>query len=141
MTSDNLTAAIFRKEVLAMSAYHVADADGLIKLDAMENPYNWPDDVVQSWLETLKTCELNRYPDPEARQLAQKIKELYKIPASFEVLLGNGSDEIIQMLLMALPTNASVLSAQPSFVMYQQISLSLGLDFINIPLLPDTFEL
>ena len=32
-------AAIFRKEVLAMSAYKVADAYGLIKLDAMENPY------------------------------------------------------------------------------------------------------
>lgn len=124
-----------------MSAYKVADASGLIKLDAMENPYNWPDDIIQSWLETLKSCELNRYPDPEARQLVQKIKELYEIPASFDVLLGNGSDEIIQILLMALPPTASVLSAQPSFVMYQQISQSLGLNFINVPLLPDSFGL
>ncbi|WP_411727451.1 histidinol-phosphate transaminase, partial [Methyloglobulus sp.] len=141
MPSNNLTAAIFRKEVLAMFAYKVADASGLIKLDAMENPYNWPDDIIQSWLEALKTCELNRYPDPEARQLTQTIKGLNKIPAAFGVLLGNGSDEIIQMLLMALPPNASVLSAQPSFVMYQQISRSLGLNFINVPLLPDTFDL
>ena len=133
--------SIFRKEVLAMSAYKVHDARGLIKLDAMENPYNWPDDLIHNWLETLKTCELNRYPDPEAKQLTQTIKAQNNIPAAFDVLLGNGSDELIQILLMALPPNASVLSAQPSFVMYQQISQSLGLNFINVPLLPSTFDL
>jgi histidinol-phosphate aminotransferase len=124
-----------------MSAYHVANASGLIKLDAMENPYTWPDDVRASWLETLKTCELNRYPDPEAKQLTQTIRQHNNIPPAFDVLLGNGSDELIQILLMALPPTASVLSAQPSFVMYQQISHSLGLSFINIPLLPGSFEL
>jgi histidinol-phosphate aminotransferase len=132
---------IFRKEVLAMSAYKVADASGLIKLDAMENPYNWPDDLIQSWLETLKTCELNRYPDPEAKQLTQTIREQNKIPTAFDILLGNGSDELIQILLMALQPTASVLSPQPSFVMYQQISQSLGLNFINVPLLAGSFEL
>jgi histidinol-phosphate aminotransferase len=132
---------IFRKEVMAMSAYKVANASGFIKLDAMENPYNWPEDITQSWLETLKTCELNRYPDPEARQLTQTIKEQNNIPPAYDVLLGNGSDELIQILLMALPPTASVLAPQPSFVMYQQISQSLGLDFINVPLLPDTFGL
>jgi histidinol-phosphate aminotransferase len=141
MPSSNLISAIFRKEVLAMSPYKVADASGLIKLDAMENPYNWPDGLVQSWLDTLKTCELNRYPDPEAKQLTQTIRTQNKVPATFEVLLGNGSDELIQILLMALPPNTSVLSAQPSFVMYQQISQSLGLNFINVPLLHDTFDL
>lgn len=141
MTGNSLITSIFRKEVLAMSAYKVADASGLIKLDAMENPYNWPDDLTQNWLETLKTCELNRYPDPEARQLTQTIREQNRISTAFDVLLGNGSDELIQILLMASPPNASVLSAQPSFVMYQQISQSLGLNFISVPLLPDTFAL
>lgn len=141
MATNNLIATVFRKEVLALSAYKVADASGFIKLDAMENPYNWPDDLTQSWLETLKTCELNRYPDPEARQLTQTIREQNRISTAFDVLLGNGSDELIQILLMALPPNASVLSAQPSFVMYQQISQSLGLNFISVPLLPDTFAL
>jgi histidinol-phosphate aminotransferase len=139
--TDDLISNIFRKEVRAMSAYKVADATGLIKLDAMENPYSWPDDIKQSWLEALKTCELNRYPDPEAKQLTQTIKSQNNIPDGFDVLLGNGSDEIIQILLMALPPNANVLSVQPSFVMYQQISQSLGLNTINIPLLADNFEL
>ncbi|MBK8814565.1 MAG: histidinol-phosphate transaminase [Methylococcaceae bacterium] len=140
MTEKCAITDIFRQEVLAMSAYKVADARGLIKLDAMENPYNWPDELVREWLETLKACELNRYPDPEAKQLVETIKLQNTIPAELDVLLGNGSDEIIQILLMALPPHAKVLSVQPSFVMYQQISRSLGLDYIHVPLLAESFE-
>ncbi|WP_333875872.1 histidinol-phosphate transaminase [Methylobacter sp.] len=141
MTQSNLISSIFRKEVLAMSAYKVADATGLIKLDAMENPYSWPEDIKKSWLETLKNCPLNRYPDPEARQLTATIKRLNQIPDRFDVLLGNGSDEIIQLLLMALPANACVLAPDPGFVMYKQLSLCLGLSYYGIPLLADSFEL
>lgn len=132
---------IFRREVLAVSAYKVADARGLIKLDAMENPYNWPEELVDRWLETLKLCELNRYPDPTAKQLSRTIRTQNKIADGLEIVLGNGSDEIIQMLLMALPPTASVLAPQPSFVMYQQISQSLGLNFINVPLQSESFAL
>jgi len=132
---------IFRKEVLAMSAYKVADATGLIKLDAMENPYSWPEDIKKNWLEALKDCPLNRYPDPEAKTLTATIKRLNQIPDQFEVLLGNGSDEIIQLLLMALPSSACVLAPDPGFVMYKQLSLCLGLNYHAIPLLADSFGL
>ncbi|MDI1231212.1 MAG: histidinol-phosphate transaminase [Methylobacter sp.] len=141
MTQSNLLSSIFRKEVLAMSAYKVADATGLIKLDAMENPYSWPEDIKTDWLETLKDCPLNRYPDPEARQLTATIKRLNRIPDQFDVLLGNGSDEIIQLLLMALPASACVLAPDPGFVMYKQLSLCLGLNYHGIPLLADSFDL
>ena len=124
-----------------MSAYKVAEAQGLIKLDAMENPYSWPEDIKNKWLETLKDCPLNRYPDPEARQLTQTIKRLNHISDQFDVLLGNGSDEIIQLLLMALPATASVLAPAPGFVMYKQLSDCLGLNYHGIPLLADTFDL
>jgi histidinol-phosphate aminotransferase len=66
---NNLISTIFRKEVLAMEAYKIADAKGLIKLDAMENPYSWSDDIKKDWLKTLKDCHLNRYPDPQAAHL------------------------------------------------------------------------
>jgi len=141
MSKNNLLSSIFRKEVLAMSAYKVADATGLIKLDAMENPYSWPEDIKKSWLETLKDCPLNRYPDPEAKHLTATIKRLNQIPEQFDVLLGNGSDEIIQLLLMALPSNACVLAPDPGFVMYKQLSLCLGLSYHGIPLLADSFDL
>ncbi|PPK74260.1 histidinol phosphate aminotransferase [Methylobacter tundripaludum] len=141
MSENNLLSSIFRKEVLAMSAYKVADATGLIKLDAMENPYSWPEDIKTNWLETLKDCPLNRYPDPEARHLTATIKRLNQIPEQFDVLLGNGSDEIIQLLLMALPSNACVLAPDPGFVMYKQLSLCLGLTYHGIPLLAGSFDL
>lgn len=141
MPENNLPSTLFRKEVLAMSAYKVADATGLIKLDAMENPYNWPEDIKKSWLEILKDCPLNRYPDPEARHLTATIKRQNRIPDQFDVLLGNGSDEIIQLLLMALPSNACVLAPDPGFVMYKQLSLCLGLHYYGIPLLADSFDL
>ena len=131
---------LFRPEVLALSAYHVPEVTGFIKLDAMENPYTWSDDIKQQWLNVLKNCALNRYPDPEARQLNATIKQVNGIADEFAVLLGNGSDEIIQLLLMALPPTASVLSTTPNFVTYKQISDSLGLCYHGVSLTAD-FEL
>ena len=96
--SNKPISAIFRKEVLAMSAYKVVDASGLIKLDAMENPYSWPEALKEKWLQVLKECQLNRYPDPQARQLVETIRRLNHIPNQFDILLGNGSDEIILLL-------------------------------------------
>ena len=142
MTKINkLISTIFRKEILVMEAYKIADAKGLIKLDAMENPYGWPDDIKKDWLEVLKHCHLNRYPDPQASHLIATIKQLNQLPEQFEVLLGNGSDEIIQLLLMALPQTASVLAPDPGFVMYRQLSDCLGLNYLGIPLCADNFDL
>ncbi|WAK01655.1 histidinol-phosphate transaminase [Methylobacter sp. YRD-M1] len=141
MSQNDLIAAVFRQEVLALSAYKVADATGLIKLDAMENPYTWPDDIKASWLEALKDCPLNRYPDPEAKALATTLRRLNQLPDQFELLLGNGSDEIIQLLLMALPSTACVMAPDPGFVMYKQLSHCLGLNYHGIPLRADDFDL
>ncbi len=131
---------LFRPEVLALSAYHVANAQGFIKLDAMENPYIWSEELKQNWFARLKDSEINRYPDPQASELTETLKKLNHVPENLDLLLGNGSDEIIQLLLMALPPNSHVLSTTPSFVMYKQISVSLGLNYHGISL-TDKFEL
>jgi len=141
MTTENLAASLFREEVLALSAYKVADARGLVKLDAMENPYSWPEAIKTEWLNCLRDSPINRYPDPEAKQLTATLKRQNQITGDVALLLGNGSDEIIQMLLMALPPSASVLAPVPCFVMYKQISDCLGLNYIPVPLLADSFEL
>ncbi|MDD5215107.1 MAG: histidinol-phosphate transaminase [Methylococcales bacterium] len=132
---------LFRPEMLALSAYHVANAQGFIKLDAMENPYTWSDELKQSWLARLNDCAINRYPDPQATQLATTLKNLNNLPDEIDLLLGNGSDEIIQLLLMALPPNSHVLSTTPSFVMYKQISDSLGLNYHGVSLDAENFDL
>lgn len=132
---------LFRPEVLALSAYHVANAQGFIKLDAMENPYIWSNELKQMWLSRLNDCAINRYPDPQATQLATTLKNLNNLPDEIDLLLGNGSDEIIQLLLMALPPNSHVLSTTPSFVMYKQISDSLGLNYHGVSLCAENFDL
>lgn len=139
--TNTFISPLFRPEVLALSAYKVADASGFIKLDAMENPYSWSEDIKQQWLNTLKHCALNRYPDPAASKLNALLKQVNHISESFSVLLGNGSDEIIQLLLMALPSQSCVLAPEPSFVMYKQISLSLGLNYQGVPLHANDFAL
>ncbi len=139
--TEKLISSVFRKEVLQLSAYKVAEAKNLIKLDAMENPYSWPEEIKQQWLEIIKDCPLNRYPDPEARQLAETIKQTNQIPQPSEILLGNGSDEIIQLLLIALVSDANVLAPAPGFVMYKQVALSLGLHYQSVPLQADNFDL
>ncbi|GAW85228.1 histidinol-phosphate aminotransferase [Bathymodiolus platifrons methanotrophic gill symbiont] len=138
---EALISAVIRPEIRALTAYKVADAAGYIKLDAMENPYTWPEEIKAEWLKIIHKAEINRYPDPEAKSLCQVLKEYNQIPAQSEILLGNGSDEIIQLLLMALPANSTVMAPEPSFVMYKQIAQCLGLNYQGLPLLADNFEL
>jgi histidinol-phosphate aminotransferase len=57
-------AGLVRPEILATSAYHVAPARGLVKLDAMENPYRLPDALAAELGARLAATAINRYPDP-----------------------------------------------------------------------------
>jgi histidinol-phosphate aminotransferase len=133
---------LIRPQVRALSAYHVPDASGLIKLDAMENPYRWPEEMVAEWLEELRTAPLNRYPDPAAAALKTALRRASGVPEGAELLLGNGSDEIIQIILMAVAgPDVTVLAPEPTFVMYRQIAVSLGLRFAGVPLRAGDFGL
>jgi histidinol-phosphate aminotransferase len=132
--SDKVTRLI-RAEIRALKAYHVPDASGLIKLDAMENPYSWPEDVRQHWVEAVRKVDLNRYPDPGARGVKSRLRDALKVPAGMELLLGNGSDELIQIICLALTTpSATVLAPAPTFVMYQMIATFTGMKFTGVPL-------
>ena len=127
-----------RPEIRALEAYHVPDAAGLVKLDAMENPYAWPEDVKQAWLATLRDVAINRYPDPDARRLRERLRAALGVPAGMELILGNGSDELIQMILMAVSKpNGPVLAPMPTFVMYEMIATFVGMPFAGVPLAED----
>ncbi len=129
---------LIRQEIKSLSAYHVPPADNLVKLDAMENPYALPDDIQTLWLEVLAKAEINRYPDPGAQKLTQKIKQVMQVPADQSVILGNGSDELIQIMAMALAKpRAAILAPEPSFVMYKMIATFVGMDYIGVPLNDD----
>ena len=129
---------LVREEVLAMSAYHVAPAAGLVKLDAMENPYRLPEDLAAEMGARLARVAVNRYPDPAYAGLKSKLRAALGLPGSLELVLGNGSDEIIQMLSLALARPGAVaLALEPSFVMYRVSALAAGLRFVGVPLRDD----
>jgi histidinol-phosphate aminotransferase len=135
-------ARTLRPEILKGSAYHVPDKEGLIRLDAMENPYAWPDELRDAWLDSLRHLCVNRYPDPGAAELKDRLRRVLEIPADLALLLGNGSDEIIQMIaLAAARPGAVLLSPEPGFAMYRIIADIAGLRYVGVPLRADDFAL
>ncbi len=127
-----------RPEIQALTAYHVPDPGNMIKLDAMENPYRWPEPLIDEWLDVLRRVELNRYPDPSARSLTERLKQVMQVPAGMELVLGNGSDELIQMLALAVAERGRVIMApDPTFVMYRMIAEFAGLQYASLPLADD----
>jgi histidinol-phosphate aminotransferase len=131
-------ARLIRPEIRALTAYAVAASEGLIKLDAMENPYPWPEDARPALLRRLGAVELNRYPDAGAAAVKARLRDFMGVPAHMDVLLGNGSDEIIQILQLAVAgPDRHVLAPAPSFVMYELIAAWVGLCFSPVPLRAD----
>jgi histidinol-phosphate aminotransferase len=139
MTPDaGLVQRWIRPQIQALSAYHVPPASGFVKLDAMENPYRWPPELVQDWLETLREVELNRYPDPAAGELSAALRRAMQVPPDMQLLLGNGSDELIQMLALAVSgPERVVLAPEPTFVMYRMIAEVVGMRYQAVPLAND----
>lgn len=140
MTS--LIDSLIRPEIRALNAYHVPEAAGLIKLDAMENPYVWSEDLRSEWLAVLHDQAINRYPDPQGLAVQQALRESMGIPEGMGLLLGNGSDELIQTMALAVAgPGRKVLSLDPGFVMYRMIALFAGMNYVGVPLLAETFDL
>ena len=50
---NDLVKQWIKEDIRSLSAYHVPDPGDMIKLDAMENPYLWPESMKQEWLSQL----------------------------------------------------------------------------------------
>ncbi len=129
-----------RSDIQAINAYHVPASDDMVKLDAMESPFSLPDELIGQYLAYLADADLNRYPNPSADDLQQTLRALMDIPSEFDVLLGNGSDELIQLLALACETDNTILSIEPSFVMYEMIAKFTRLNYQGVNL-DDDFEI
>ena len=129
---------IIRPEILALSAYHVPPATGMIKLDAMENPYSLPLVIRDEIAQLTANAPVNRYPDASATQLKATLRQALAISDEMDILLGNGSDEIIQIIAMALARPGAVLmSVEPAFVMFRMIAAFANIQYVGIPLQKD----
>jgi len=125
-------AEVVRPAIRELAAYHVPPAQDVVKLDAMENPYRLPVELREQWLDALRDADLNRYPDASATVLKERLREVFDVPPGAGMLLGNGSDEIIQILEAA--TGGPVLAPEPTFVMYDMIARFLNVEFVGVPL-------
>jgi histidinol-phosphate aminotransferase len=130
-----------RADVQGMHAYAVQDSRGLVKLDAMENPFSLPPVLKEELGARLAEAAINRYPAQRAEDLRQALARHVNLPQGCELMLGNGSDELISLLTLAadLPGNC-VLAPVPGFVMYEMSAKLQGLKFVGVPLTAD-FEL
>ena len=140
-TLDPKLKQLIRQDVQSMHAYAIQDSAGMVKLDAMENPHRLPAALQAHLGQRLGALALNRYPDGRVNDLRRALAEYAQMPEGFDIMLGNGSDELIALLALACDVpGGSVLAPLPGFVMYAMSAQLQGLKFIGVDLTPD-FEL
>jgi len=142
---EALVARRIRPDVQAMHAYAVQDPQGMVKLDAMENPYRLSPELQAALGARLGAVALNRYPGARVQDLRQALAQYTQMPAGYDIMLGNGSDELISLLALACAVGTDpatgkrpvVLAPVPGFVMYAMSAQLQGLDFVGVPLTAD----
>ena len=133
---------LVRPEILALKAYYVPPSDGMVKLDAMENPYTLPPELRRALAERLAQVDLNRYPAPTPQKLLDALARRIDLPRGMRLLLGNGSDELITLVINALARpGAAAMFPSPTFVMYGMSATFAGMKPVAVPLRDDyTFD-
>lgn len=132
---------VIRQDVQSMHAYAIQDSTGMVKLDAMENPFALSSALQAELGARLGAVAIHRYPGARIEELKQALARYVDLPEGHALMLGNGSDELISLLAMGcdLP-GATILAPLPGFVMYAMSAQLQGLKFVGVPLTPD-FEL
>jgi len=120
---------LVRKNVANLAPYRSARdefdkaRDGLIFLDANENPFE---------------TKVNRYPDPQQRELKSVLAQMNGLPSN-RILLGNGSDEVLDLLFRAFcePKEDHVITLPPTYGMYKVLAGINNVENKEIQLLED----
>lgn len=129
-----------RADILAQTAYPVAASPaGVIKLDAMECPYPLPELVRDAIAAAARATALNRYPAADLSELKADVAQAFGVPPEAGLLFGNGSDELIHLLIQACcEPGDTVLSPWPSFVYFE---MAAGFDHARFEAVPLTADL
>ena len=132
---------VVRQDIQSMHAYAIQDSTGLVKLDAMENPFRLSEALQHELGERLGRVAINRYPVGCVSDVIAALSAYVKLPAGCKLMLGNGSDELISLLALACDIpGATLLAPLPGFVMYEMSAKLQGLKFVGVPLSAE-FEL
>ena len=130
-----------RQDVQSMHAYAIQDATGMVKLDAMENPFGLSAELQTELGQRLGAVALNRYPGERVNTLRHALAQYAQMPEGFDIMLGNGSDELITLVSVACDVpGTTFLAPVPGFVMYAMSAQLQGIQFQGVPLTAN-FEL
>jgi len=121
-----------REIVKAFESYKVVEGDYGIWLDKNESPFDLPEEIKDEIFEEVKRIPLNRYPHITADPLREKIAEFLGFEKG-NILIGNGSDELISLILKLFEGDYIVISS-PTFGMYDFFAKLEGIDLVDIPL-------
>ncbi|MFN2532722.1 MAG: histidinol-phosphate transaminase [Pyrinomonadaceae bacterium] len=126
-----------KSRVRELSPYTLKTEKTRIKLNQNENPWDAPVEIKDEMLRRLRDRQWSRYPDLVPEKLHQLLAE-YSGWTADGIIAGNGSNELIQALLMATVSDGShVLISEPTFALYRQIATVLGAEIISVPLTPE----
>lgn len=123
---------LLREDLRDLKPYQPHDYPGAIKLDANENPYPFPREALGEICNLISEVDIPRYPDPVAMALRKDIAQYAGVQPE-QVMVGNGSDELIFNLAMAFGGGGKVVIASPTFSMYRIHSRIAGAEPVEIP--------
>ncbi len=128
---------LIKPQIRRLAAYHIDKTPVRIKLDAMENPFRLPEAMRREIAAVVRDTPINLYPDPSGKNLRKSIAKMWKLKPE-QMVLGNGSDELIQAVILAF--GGPVLIPSPTFAMYDITSRVLAHEVVAAPLGP-SFDL
>jgi histidinol-phosphate aminotransferase len=104
----------------------------VIKLNTNENPYP-PSPAAMEALRGIEPELLRRYPDPFSRKVCRNVSRVFGVPEDW-VLVGNGSDEIMSMIIRACSgPQRRVAYPMPTYVLYRTLAQMQEADYVEIP--------
>ena len=108
-----------KNSVLELSAYKVNEVESgeALKLDANESNYTLSRNIKKKYADFIKDTLINLYPDSGSKNLIKLLEKFYGTAAE-NFIFGNGSDELISIILLSLKKDVAVKIPEPSFSMY-----------------------
>ena len=122
------------KNIFEQRGYITPEVTGAIKMSANENPISLQEPFKKKLMEEMSRVDFNRYPEAGALKLRDRFAQYYGVDKDM-VMLGNGSDELIQTLCITLKGKIKgVLVPVPTFSMYKIIAVNTGNKVVEVPL-------
>ncbi len=130
-----------KPEVLRLKGYHLDKRQYRLKLDQNENPFGFPEALKEKFWQRVRQLDWGRYPDFQMEGLTERIAAYVQLPVE-NVLVGNGSNSLIQaLLLVALSPGDRLIVPEPTFTLYGLTGKMLGAEVVTCRLHPEDFSL